>query len=42
MTDTQLSWRTTITAILTDTHFWVPVTVLAAGLLLLVLFGTGE
>ncbi len=35
-------WRTTTKAILTDSHFWVPVTVLAIGLVLLVLFGAGE
>ena len=28
-------------AIVTDTHFWVPVVVLLAGLLLLVVFGAG-
>jgi hypothetical protein len=32
--------RGTLTAILTDSHFWVPVIVLVAGLVMLVLFGT--
>jgi len=42
MNDGPRSWRATTQAILTDIHFWVPVAVLVAGLLLLVLFGGGR
>jgi hypothetical protein len=34
--------RSVLGAIVTDTHFWVPVVVLLAGLLLLVVFGGGS
>jgi hypothetical protein len=42
MNDNRRSWRATTKAVLTDIHFWVPVAVLAAGLVLLVLFGAGQ
>ncbi len=42
MSSKATSGRRTVSAIVTDVHFWVPVAVLAAGLVLLVLFGTGE
>jgi hypothetical protein len=42
MNEGQRSWRATTKAILTDSHFWVPVAVLVAGLVLLVLFGAGH
>jgi hypothetical protein len=41
MNSRRRSWRATTKAILTDSHFWVPVVVLVAGLVLLVLFGAG-
>jgi len=39
MNDSPRSWQATAKAIVTDGHFWVPVVVLAVGLLLLAMFG---
>jgi hypothetical protein len=41
MNDSSRTRRSMTNAILTDSHFWVPVVVLVGGLLLLVLFGAG-